>query len=57
MPLLPQGRLCENMLSFSEILENMNSLCVNVKEKRKSPGLFTLPSHSIRATATAGEAL
>ena len=33
MPLLPQGGLCENMLGFAEIVENMNSLCVNVKEK------------------------
>ena len=33
MPSLQQGRLCQNMLSFPEIVEHMNRLCVNVNEK------------------------
>ena len=33
VPLLLQGRLCENVLSIFEIVENMKRLCVDVKEK------------------------
>ena len=65
MPLLPQGRLCENMLTFSMIVGNMNSLCVNVKEKVYSPGYLLCPRTPFvpllpqpsDATATAGEAV